>query len=172
VPVLTATAEYKQLLRQRLLRDDVVSPDVIDRMDVMFDLMRLTARLNRDFERVHRPRGWTWAGFRIANLLSVFGSLEPGELARLSGASRASISSALKTLEAGGQITRSTRPTDRRHVEVTLTDVGQRALNEAIAAQAERERAWLDVVSNEERVMLGKLVARLVEQPRPECLPQ
>jgi DNA-binding MarR family transcriptional regulator len=139
-------------------------------MEVMFDLMRLTSRLSRDFERVHRPRGWTWAGFRIANLLWVFGSLEPGELARLSGASRASISSALKTLEARGHISRSTRPTDRRHVEVTLTGAGHTALNQAIAEQAERERAWLDLLSNDERATLGKLVARLVEQPRPERL--
>ena len=162
------TAEYKELLRRKLLQDNVVGPDVVDRMEVMFDLMRLNARLSRDFERVHRPRGWTWAGFRIANLLWVLGGLEPGELARLSGASRASISSALKTLEAGGHVTRSTRASDRRHVEVTLTDVGLSALTEAIAAQAEREQAWLDTLSSDERATLAKLVARLVEQPRPE----
>jgi DNA-binding MarR family transcriptional regulator len=162
------TAEYKELLRGKLLESELVDPAVVDRMEVMFDLMRLTARLSRDFELVHRPRGWTWAGFRIANLLWVLGSLEPGELARLSGASRASISSALNTLEAGGHVTRRTRASDRRHVEVTLTDKGRRALIEAIAAQAEREHAWLDTLSSDERATLGKLLGRLVEQPRPE----
>jgi DNA-binding MarR family transcriptional regulator len=162
-----ATDEYKELLRHKLLEGNVVGPSVVDRMEIMFDLMRLTARLSRDFERVHRPRG-TWAGFRIANLLWVLGSLEPGELARLSGASRASISSALKTLETGGHVTRSTRASDRRHVEVTLTDVGRETLTEAIAAQAERERAWLDTLSSDERATLGKLLTRLVEQARPE----
>ena len=65
-------------------------------------------------------------------------------------------------------MTRSTRASDRRHVEVTLTDVGLSAVTEAIAAQAEREQAWLDTLSSDERATLAKLVARLVEQPRPE----
>lgn len=164
-----AVAEYKAALREKLLRDRVVGDDVVDRMEIMFDLLRLTARLNRDFEAVHRPRGWTWAGFRIANLLWVLGSLAPGELARLSGASRASISSALNTLEAGGHVTRATNASNRRHVEVTLTAKGRRALKSAIGVQAQREHAWLDALTTDERARLAKLIARLVEQPGPSA---
>jgi DNA-binding MarR family transcriptional regulator len=161
-------AEYKAALREKLLQGGVVSADVVDRMEVMFDLTRLTSRLSRDFEAVHRPRGWTWAGFRIANMLWVVGSLAPGELARLSGASRASISSALNTLEAGGYVTRTTNARNRRHVEVALTSKGRRALTKAIGRQAQREHAWLDALTPEEGARLAKLVARLVQQPRPD----
>jgi DNA-binding MarR family transcriptional regulator len=162
------TAEYKVLLRNRLTQANVVDPNVIDRMEIMFDLTRLAVRLTRDFETVHRPRGWTWAGFRIVNMLWAVGDLEPRDLARLSGASAASISSALRTLEADGFIARDTKAFNRRLVQVSLTAKGHRALTAAIGDQAARERAWLAGLTADERTTLGKLLSRLAEQLRPD----
>lgn len=164
-PAQISVAEIRGALRQRHLEEAIVDEDVIDRMEIMFNLMRLTTRLTRDFEAVHRPGGWTWAGFRIANLLWAAGDLEPRDLARLSGSSRASISSALNTLESGGYIRRRIRATNRRSIEVSLTEKGRQGLRRAIAAQADRERAWLDVLTPGERATLGKLISRLHDQP-------
>jgi DNA-binding MarR family transcriptional regulator len=136
-------------------------------MEIMFNLMRLTTRLVRDFESVHRPLGGTWAGFRILNLLWAAGDLEPGEVARLTGSSRASISSALNTLEALGQVERRTKAGNRRSVQVMLTEEGRRALTAAMVEQADRERAWLDVLTPAERATLGRLMGRLHDQSDP-----
>lgn len=162
------TSESKALLRRKLITENIVSAQVADRMEIMFELMRLAPRLVRDYESIHRRRGWTYAGFRIANQLWALGDLEPGELARLTGASRASISSALNTLEASGFISRSIDPGDRRAVKVSLTAKGRTSLHSAIADQADRERAWLDILSRDERELLGKMLTRLAEQSRPE----
>ena len=161
--------EVRALIRQRHLEEGIVqSRDVLERMEIMFNLMRLTTRLVRDFESVHRPLGGTWAGFRILNLLWAAGDLEPRDLARLTGASRASISSALNTLETLGQVTRHTRPTNRRSVRVALTDKGREALSLAMVEQASRERAWLDVLTPAERATLRHLIARLHDQEPPQ----
>lgn len=163
-----SVAESKALLREKLVMEKIVTPDVVDRMEIMFDLMRLAPRLTRDFERIHRSRGWTYAGFRIVNQLWVLGDLEPGDLARLTGASPASISSALNTLQADGYIVRSTKPSDRRLVKVSLTSEGRKSLAAAMADQAARERAWLEILSRDERATLAKLLTRLAEQARPD----
>jgi len=160
---------YKELLRYRHFQAEVVDRSVIERMEIMFDLVRLIARLGRDFESVHRPRGWTWAGFRLMNLLWVVeDDLEPGDLAQLSGSSRASISSALNTLEASGYIERNVNRSNRRKVRVTLTKAGGEALVSAMKDQAAREQAWLTVLSDEERATLVRLLSRLAAQPTPE----
>src|SRR5271154_2663996 len=141
-PSELSVTEVRALIRHRHLEEGIVqNRDVLVRMEIMFNLTRLTTRLVRDFESVHRPLGGTWAGFRILNLLWATGDLEPRDLARLTGSSRASISSALNTLETLGQVTRQTRPTNRRSVRVALTDKGREALSLAMVEQAARERA-------------------------------
>jgi len=168
-PSELSVKELRTLIRQRHLEEGIIhSRDVLVRMEIMFNLMRLTTRLVRDFESVHRPLGGTWAGFRILNLLWAAGDLEPRDLARLTGASRASISSALNTLEALGQVTRQTRPTNRRSVRVSLTDKGREALRVAMVEQADRERAWLDVLTADERSTLRDLIGRLHDQDPPQ----
>jgi DNA-binding MarR family transcriptional regulator len=164
-PKTVGIAESKALLRDKLVREKLVESDVLDRMEVMFELMRLAPRLTRDYDRIHRANGWTYAGFRIVNQLWILGDLEPGDLARLLGASPASISSALRTLEASGYIERHIKTTDRRLIEVSLTTKGREILPRAIAEQAKREAAWLDVLTPAQRATFAKLITRLAEQP-------
>lgn len=56
------------------------------------------------------------------------------------GASRPAVSLAVEGLVQRGLVTRQTDPTDRRHIQLTLTERGQQALN-AIYEQSE---AWLN----------------------------
>ena len=58
--------------------------------------------------------GLDWPGFRVLFWVSLLGPLEPREIATLASASRASVSSALNTLERNGFVTRSRSSTDRR----------------------------------------------------------
>ncbi len=160
--------EAKQLIRTRLLESHAVGPEALERMEVMFDLTRFTTRLARDFESIHRANGLTWPGFRILNMLWAVGDLEPSRLARLTGSSRASTSSVLNSLEAGGFIARNTKPSNRRLVQVSLTDKGAHMLAQSIPVQAEREHAWLGVLTPRELATLQKIVHRLMSQTAPD----
>lgn len=91
-PTRAITVEqYRELLASRLRADGVVGVDAAEHAELVFNLTRLHHRLARDFEGMHRRRGWTWAGFRIMNVLWAVGPAELRDIARLSGASRAAV---------------------------------------------------------------------------------
>ncbi|MDX3638816.1 MarR family winged helix-turn-helix transcriptional regulator [Streptomyces sp. MB09-02B] len=137
-------------------------------VELVTHLTRLVARLVQDFEgTVHRPLGMTWAGFRIMNTLWIFGDLEQREIARISGTSRSSVSSALNTLEDRGLVERRRESDDRRVVRVSLTPAGLALLHKAIAGQTPRETAWTAVLDDDEISQLVSLLGRLVNQEHP-----
>jgi DNA-binding MarR family transcriptional regulator len=147
--------------------DGVVDADASARAELVFHLTRLHVRLSGDFDALHRRRGWTWAGFRIMNVLWAVGPAELRDLARLSGTSRAAISSALNTLERDGLVVRSPVDGDKRLVQVELTARGNTELLDGIRAQAERERDWFAALEPDERSQLTALLARLSSQSAP-----
>jgi len=135
--------------------------------ELVFNLTRLQHRLSRDFEGMHRRRGWTWAGFRIMNVLWAVGAAELRDIARLSGASRAAVSSALNTLERDGLVLRTRDSADRRLVRIQLTQHGRAALREAMREQGERERAWFAELEPAEQQRLSTLLAALADRKAP-----
>jgi DNA-binding MarR family transcriptional regulator len=123
-------------------------PDAdLDALRASFDLIRLATLLVQQIEsRVHRPAGWSMAGFRVMFCVWVAGELEPREIARFSGLSRAAVSSALNTLERDGLIERHRESTDRRLVTVRLTSDGERRLGRAYREQNVVEQAFFGVL--------------------------
>jgi len=167
-PARTITVEeYRALLARRLREDDVVGPDTAEHAELVFNLTRLHLRLSRDFEGLHRRRGWTWAGFRIMNVLWAVGPAELRDVARLSGASRAAVSSALNTLERDGLVRRMRDSADRRLVRVQLTPRGRVALREAMREQGDREREWLSELAAPDQQRLTRLLAGLADRKAP-----
>lgn len=158
---------YRQLIRDRLVREDILDESDSARMELVFNLSRLLNRLGQDFETVHRRHGWTWAGFRIMNVLWVAGPVELREVARLSGSSRASISSALNTLERDGLVTRRRNGTDRRQVLLELTERGRSELRGGMRDQADLEREWFGPLSAQDQEVLTRLLGALADQVRP-----
>jgi len=137
-------------------------------MAVVFNLMRLANVVVADVEaNVHRPRGLSWAGFRILFALWVAGPLEPRALARLAAVTRASISSVLNTLERSELVERRRESADRRVVTVLLTGKGRRAVSTAFRQHHQRERAWLAPLSRDETETLANLLHRLLAAPPP-----
>ncbi|MEU4222807.1 MarR family transcriptional regulator [Nonomuraea sp. NPDC026600] len=162
------TREFSELLRHNHRELGTTDPRDLDAIEMVTDLTRLEARLVQDFERhVHRPLGLTWAGFRILNALWVFGSLPQQEIGRVSGSSRASISSALMTLEDRGLVVRRRAEDDRRQLIVELTTEGLDTLRQAIAAQTRRERAWTAALRDDQLSELVHLLRTLVNQETP-----
>jgi DNA-binding MarR family transcriptional regulator len=113
---------------------------------------------------VHRRLGWSWAGFRIMFTVLVAGPMEPGQIARLAGVTRASISAVLNTLERDGFVSRLRESRDRRVVTIVLTDAGREAVVEGYRRQHEVEKAWMDALSGPERNRLNATLRRLLEK--------
>ena len=98
---------------------------VTDAMAVVFRILRLSATMNQDFEaNVYRPLGLSSAGFTILFVLRVVGAREPRILANIIGVTRASVSSALNTLERDGLVERRRESDDRRVVTVVKRQAG------------------------------------------------
>ncbi len=109
----------------------------LDLFRLSFALSRTATRFVRRVEStVHRPAGLTWAGFRVLFTVWACGSMESHQIAHLSGLSRASVSSAVNTLERDGMVARSRESTDRRLVTVSLTGRGERSGQRRICGPA------------------------------------
>lgn len=157
----------RETLHASLVEAGIVPADAADRTDLVYNLTKFWNRHSQDAESVHRRLGWSWAGFRIMNLLWAAGPLEARALARMSAASRATISSVLSTLERDGMISRDRTEADKRQVLVRLTDDGKQRLVEGLRAQAERDRAWFAVLGPQEQEQLSGLLQRLADQGPP-----
>jgi DNA-binding MarR family transcriptional regulator len=131
-------------------------------LSVVFTLVRAAEQITYQLEVSQRPMGWTWPGFRVLFWIWLLGPLEPRAIASLAGASRASISSALNTLERDGFVQRSRGSQDRRLVTVDLTARGREQIEEAFKATNARERAWMEGFTIEEQTALTDLLGRLL----------
>ncbi len=148
-------------LAQNRVRSVVPDAD-LTAFALVFTLIRAAERATYELETVQRPMGWTWPGFRVLFWISLLGPLEPREIATLASASRASVSSALNTLERNGFVTRSRSSTDRRLVTVELTARGSERIAEAFAATNRREQELVAGFSVDERRTLAELLGRLL----------
>jgi DNA-binding MarR family transcriptional regulator len=136
------------------------------------NLVRVSNLLVTDLEsRVHRPSGWTWAGFRVMFAVLVTEKAEPREVARLAGVTRASVSGVLNTLERSGLVVRERSSADRRVVTVRLTPRGRRATIAAFERNHAVEKLWLSGLSRAELHRLIGLLHRLHSPFKPRPLP-
>jgi DNA-binding MarR family transcriptional regulator len=148
-------------LAQNRVRSVVPDAD-LTAFALVFTLIRAAERATYELETVQRPMGWTWPGFRVLFWISLLGPLEPREIATLASASRASVSSALNTLERNGFVTRSRSSADRRLVTVELTARGSERITEAFAATNRREQELVAGFSVDEQRTLAELLGRLL----------
>lgn len=129
----------------------------------MFDLFRASARIISDLENtVHRPAGLSTAGFRVLFTVWVFGSLEPREIAHLSGVSRAAVSGVVTTLERDGFVTKERQLEDRRLVTVELTDTGRAVLADTYQHQNRREQEMFASIPPDELAQFTATLRKLL----------
>ena len=130
---------------------------------VALDLVRLTDRIEADFERnVHRPLGLTWAGFRLLFRLWVVGPQGTSRLSRALHTTAPTVSSVVKTLERRGLITRTRIADDARAVSIALTPLGEELVATAFARQHEREQAWFAGLDPDDSAALRRILQQLL----------
>lgn len=134
-----------------------------------FNLFRLSSRLLQDLETtVHRPRGLSLAGFRVLFTVWIHDELEPRELARLSGVSRAAVSGVLKTLERDDLIDRTREQQDRRLVTIRVTSRGEQLLRDTYGEQNRREQEHYASLDPEQLAAFSAIMHQLLGTPLQE----
>jgi MarR family transcriptional regulator, 2-MHQ and catechol-resistance regulon repressor len=118
----------------------------------------LTRRLAADLERI----GVSATGFTMLVLLtSAGGRLELRTMRRRLGASKATATEVLDTLENRGFVNRSRLESDRRAVAVALTRAGYNLVTHAFPSHAERVREAFGVLDEAEKRQLADLCRKL-----------
>ena len=118
----------------------------------------LTRRLAADLERI----GVSATGFTMLVLLtSAGGRLELRTMRRRLGASKATATEVLDTLENRGFVARSRLESDRRAVAVSLSEAGYNLVTHAFPAHAERGREAFGVLDETEKRQLADLCRKL-----------
>jgi DNA-binding MarR family transcriptional regulator len=156
--------DYLSFVDYAVARAGEELPDVDQAaMRLVLTLHRVTSALVYDLESsVHRPRGWTWPGFRVLFVLWLVGPAEGKRVAQLSGMSRAAVSALVNTLERDGLVTRRQADHDRRAVWLGLTAAGHDAISSAFQAHNEREQAWAATLTVAERATLIRLLEKVM----------
>lgn len=130
---------------------------------LLLTLNRASSAITFDLESsIHRPKGWSWSGFRLLFAIWLAGPVEPKNAALLTGMSRAAVSNLIKALVADGLIVRTPAPEDGRSAQLALTDVGTDRITAAFEEQNEREQAWASVLTDAEQEVLIMLLDKLI----------
>ncbi|MFD3925696.1 MarR family winged helix-turn-helix transcriptional regulator [Streptomyces sp. NPDC058614] len=131
-------------------------------MRLVFTLHRAANMLVYDLEStVHRPRGWSWPGFRVLFAIWLTAPVEAKQVAEVSGMSRAAVSALVNTLERDGLVRKGRAAYDGRALELSLTESGREAIASAFLAHNEREREWGSALSEDEKHTLIELLGKL-----------
>jgi DNA-binding MarR family transcriptional regulator len=131
-------------------------------MRLILTLYRVTNMVVYDMESVvHRPRGWSYPGFRLLFTLWIAGPMEAKRAAELSGMSRQAVSALIGTLDRDGLVSKVPDEQDRRAVRLSLTAEGEATISEAFVTHNERESLWAETLSAEERETLVRLLSKL-----------
>ncbi|WP_280236248.1 MarR family winged helix-turn-helix transcriptional regulator [Nocardia cyriacigeorgica] len=138
-------------------------PESVLSTELLLSLNRASAMITYDLEAgVHRPRGWSWASFRLMFVIWLAGPLESKRVAELAGMTRAAVSNLSTPLETQGLLRKTADENDRRAVQLSLTEAGTARMRDVFSEQAERERAWTSALSEAEQRILVLLLNKLI----------
>jgi DNA-binding MarR family transcriptional regulator len=90
--------------------------------------------------------------------------LSPGQLAEHLGLSSGAMTNRLDRLESAGLLRRLPDPSDRRALQVELTEAGWQAWQDSVGVQAQKEALVASALDPEEKEMLNGLLRRLMRQ--------
>jgi len=138
---------------------DVAPMEVLSRVS---RLARHLDRARRDSFAAHDLESWE---FDVLSALRRSGEpyqLSPGRLLRETLVTSGTMTNRVDRLTARGLVERRPDETDRRGVQVRLTDAGRRTVDAALDALLERERTLLAGLGGDESAHLAALLRTLV----------
>jgi MarR family transcriptional regulator, 2-MHQ and catechol-resistance regulon repressor len=128
-------------------------------MGVLTNVWRAAQALKTVAERtVLKEFGLSWASFSTLYIVWIWGPIETRDIARSQGVARATVTSAIDTLERKGLVQRQPHASDRRLVTVRLTERGSSTI-ESVYPQFNRvEAAIVEDLPVEEQERLADLL--------------
>jgi DNA-binding MarR family transcriptional regulator len=136
-------------------------------MGIIGRIDRLSPILDARLTRVFSAHGLDFPGFDVLASLRRSGApyeLTPSQLAASMMVTPGAVTQRLARLEGQGLIERTHSTSDRRKVTVSLTPLGLRTVDEAVADHCRNEQAILSIYTAEERAVLVDLLRRLLIQ--------
>ena len=131
--------------------------------ELLLTLNRASELVTYDLESaIHRPRGRSWAAFRLMFVVWLAGPLESKAVARLTGSTRAAVSNLTRPLVDEGLLRRDPDERDGRSVRLSLTEAGRTEMVEVFRRHNERENEWAAGLTDTEQRMLVMLLDKLI----------
>jgi DNA-binding MarR family transcriptional regulator len=125
----------------------------------------LGRRLKKLMEDTLADHGLTWGEWKVLGRLLHQGPpyrLSPGKLAEYLELSSGAMTNRLDQLEEAGLVRRLPDPSDRRGVQVELTETGRKAYRRPVDTAAKKEALLTSALNAREREQLNGMLRRLM----------
>lgn len=150
-----ALARHRQDLQEREI-------DAVDRTDSSLVALRRILRATELYGRdLARDAGVTAVQLRVLQIVSESDGCHPSEIADRMGVTQATISVLIKKLESYGLIERRQSESDRRQVDLTITDKGRAKVEVAPDALQQRYVAQFESLPDYEQAMLVAVLEKV-----------
>ncbi len=134
-------------------------------MAAVSNVYRAAAATRQHVENtVLREAELTWTGFVVLWVVWIFDEMETRNVAEEAGISKGTLTGVARTLESRGLVVRSTHPSDRRMVLLSLTDAGEELMGRLFPAFNAEEAFVTARLSTEECERLAGSLRKIVAQ--------
>jgi DNA-binding MarR family transcriptional regulator len=132
-----------------------------------YRLAVLADAVSRSMAAVYRQRfDLSRDEWRLLAALAESGRIQAAEAAQTTTLDKMQASRALRSLESRGLVARQTDETDRRHVIVQLLPAGRTLLRQLAPMVLAREAYLLEALDADERAVLDRALAKLLQRAR------
>jgi len=132
-------------------------------MAAVSNIFRTATAVRKHMEKaVLKSHSLSWSAFVILFVLRIWGKQESRVLAAEAGVSGGTLTGVLDTLERKGLASRHPVTSDRRRVEVVLTNAGTRVVNEVMPAINSVESRVTGGLDEDEKEMLARLLRKVL----------
>ena len=140
---------------------DLATEGIVERIQKLNK--QLARALNETLAEFNLDRGEWWLLGSLRRSGPPY-RLSPGQLASNLGLSSGAMTNRLDRLESAGLIRRLPDPTDRRALQVELTEDGWRRWQDSVSVQARKEALVASALEPDEKEQLNGLLRRLMHQ--------
>ena len=164
MPRAFAAGDKELVEAERLIGAQMAGLDLdLLSMAAVSNIFRTATAVRKHMERaVLKSHSLSWSAFVILFVLRIWGKQESRVLAAEAGVSGGTLTGVLDTLERKGLASRHPVTSDRRRVEVVLTDAGTRVVNEVMPAINSVESRVTGGLDEDEKEMLARLLRKVL----------
>ena len=164
MPRAFAAGDEELVEAERLIGAQMAGLDLdLLSMAAVSNIFRTATAVRKHMERaVLKSYSLSWSAFVILFVLRIWGKQESRVLAAEAGVSGGTLTGVLDTLERKGLASRHPVTSDRRRVEVVLTDAGTRVVNEVMPAINSVESRVTGGLDEDEKEMLARLLRKVL----------